>query len=113
MRCIVTTITLPPELENRLAAEARKRGTTTERLALDSLQRLFIAAVDPPVSAVQDAAVPVADQDDHDGEDRPWRGVCAVEVPRRDEVPLSLTAESPLPPQQPFDILWDPHPHDD
>ncbi len=38
----MTTITLPPDLEERLAAEARRRGTTAEFLALDSLRRLFV-----------------------------------------------------------------------
>jgi hypothetical protein len=38
----MTTITLPPDLEERLAAEARRRGTTAELLALDSLRQLFV-----------------------------------------------------------------------
>jgi hypothetical protein len=37
----MTTITLPPDLEGRLADEARRRGTTPELLALDGLRRLF------------------------------------------------------------------------
>jgi hypothetical protein len=37
----MTTITLPPEIEGPLAEAARKRGTTPERLALESLQKLF------------------------------------------------------------------------
>jgi hypothetical protein len=37
----MTTITLPPDLEGRLAEEARRRGTTLELLALDGLRRLF------------------------------------------------------------------------
>ncbi len=37
----MTTITLPPDLEGRLDAEARRRGTTLELLALDGLRRLF------------------------------------------------------------------------
>ena len=40
----MTTITLPPDLEGRLAEEARKCGTTPELLALESLRRLFAAA---------------------------------------------------------------------
>jgi hypothetical protein len=40
----MTTITLPPDLEGRLAEEARKRGTTPELLALDSLRQLFAPA---------------------------------------------------------------------
>ncbi len=37
----MTTITLPPDLENRLAEEAARRGTTPELLALDGLRQLF------------------------------------------------------------------------
>ena len=37
----MTTITLPPDLEQVLAEEANKRGTTSELLALDSLRQLF------------------------------------------------------------------------
>jgi hypothetical protein len=42
----MTTITLPPDLESRLADEALRRGTTPERLALDGLRRLFAPRVD-------------------------------------------------------------------
>jgi hypothetical protein len=38
----MTTIVLPADLEDRLAAEARKRGTTTEVLAVDCLRQFFI-----------------------------------------------------------------------
>lgn len=38
----MTIITLPPDLEGRLADEARRRGTTPELLALDGLRRLFV-----------------------------------------------------------------------
>jgi hypothetical protein len=38
----MTTITLPPDLEERLAEEARRQGTSPERLALDSLRKLFV-----------------------------------------------------------------------
>lgn len=37
----MTIITLPPDLEGRLADEARRRGTTPELLALDGLRQLF------------------------------------------------------------------------
>ena len=37
----MTTITLPPDLEGRLADEARRRGTTPELLAVDGLRQLF------------------------------------------------------------------------
>lgn len=48
----MTTIILPPDLEDRLAAEARKRGTTAELLALDSLRRLFVP---PPTGPTEGA----------------------------------------------------------
>lgn len=35
------TIHLPPDLERPLTEEARKKGTTAELLAIDSLRRLF------------------------------------------------------------------------
>lgn len=41
----MTTITLPPEIEETVAQHARRQGTTTELLALDVLRRNF-----PPVS---------------------------------------------------------------
>ena len=37
----MTIITLPPDVEALLAEEARKQGTTPERLALDYLRRKF------------------------------------------------------------------------
>lgn len=40
----MTTITLPPDLEERLAEEARRQGTSPELLALDSLRKLFVPA---------------------------------------------------------------------
>jgi hypothetical protein len=40
----MTTITLTPEIEGPLAEEARRRGTTAETLALESLRRLFAPA---------------------------------------------------------------------
>jgi hypothetical protein len=39
---LMATITLPSDLEERLAEEARRQGTTPELLALESLRRLFI-----------------------------------------------------------------------
>jgi hypothetical protein len=36
-------ITLPPDIEQALAAEARKLGLTPEQLALDSLRDRFLA----------------------------------------------------------------------
>jgi hypothetical protein len=38
----MSAIILPPDLEERLAEEAHRRGTTAELLALDSLRRLFV-----------------------------------------------------------------------
>jgi hypothetical protein len=38
----MTTITLPPDLDERLREEARQRGTTPELLAVDTLRRAFV-----------------------------------------------------------------------
>lgn len=38
----MTTITLTPEIEEPLAEEARRQGTTPELLALDSLRARFV-----------------------------------------------------------------------
>jgi hypothetical protein len=43
----MTTITLPAEIEGPLAEEARRRGTTPELLALDTLRLRFA----PPVAS--------------------------------------------------------------
>jgi hypothetical protein len=40
----MVTITLPAELEQAVADEAARTGTTTERLTLDVLQQRFLAA---------------------------------------------------------------------
>jgi hypothetical protein len=40
----MTIITLPPDLEKRLAEEARRRGISLEQLALNSLRELFVPA---------------------------------------------------------------------
>jgi hypothetical protein len=45
----MTTITLPPDLESRLAAEASRRGITPELLALEGLRRLFAPQPDEAV----------------------------------------------------------------
>lgn len=37
------TITLTPELENAVAEQAQREGTTPERLVSDSLRSLFVA----------------------------------------------------------------------
>ena len=36
------TLTLTPEIETTLAEQARREGTTPERVALDGLQNLFV-----------------------------------------------------------------------
>ncbi len=41
----MTTITLPPDLEGPLAEEARRRGTTPERLVVDELRMRFAPAI--------------------------------------------------------------------
>lgn len=40
----MTTITLPPEVEEPLAEEARKKGTTPELLAVDCLREIFTSS---------------------------------------------------------------------
>jgi len=47
-------ISFPPDIEGPLTAEAQRRGTTPELLALDSLRKLFTpppGAGEPPVTA--------------------------------------------------------------
>ena len=41
----MTTIALPPEVEEPLAKEARKQGTTPELLAVDCLRKLFVPSL--------------------------------------------------------------------
>jgi hypothetical protein len=40
----MTTITLPPEIELPLVAAAQQQGISPERLALESLRRIFVPA---------------------------------------------------------------------
>lgn len=47
----MATITLPPEIEERLTEEARKRGTTPELLALESLRILFCTQASSDITA--------------------------------------------------------------
>jgi hypothetical protein len=51
----MTTITLPVEIEKPLTEAARKQGVTPERLAVDSLRKLF----GPSEPVVADTAVPM------------------------------------------------------
>ncbi len=44
------TITLPADLEAPLREEAKKQGTTTEAVALDSLRKLFAPSPDKNAS---------------------------------------------------------------
>lgn len=50
----MTTITLPPEIEQSVARQAERQGTTTEVLALDTLRRNFPLTEEP--SAEKQAA---------------------------------------------------------
>ena len=50
----MTTINLPPEIEGPLVDEARRRGTTPELLAIESLRRLFACAPAPGESGKSD-----------------------------------------------------------
>jgi hypothetical protein len=40
---LMTTITLPPDIEEPLAKEAKKHGSTPESLAIESLRKLFVS----------------------------------------------------------------------
>ncbi len=42
------TITLTPEIENAIAEQAQREGTTAEQIALDGLRHLFIASKPMP-----------------------------------------------------------------
>jgi hypothetical protein len=44
----MTTITLPPEVEERIVHEARKQGITPEVLAVDCLRKHFVPAPTEP-----------------------------------------------------------------
>jgi len=44
----MTTITLPADIDGPLSEEARRRGTTPERLALDTLRQCFVAPAPSP-----------------------------------------------------------------
>jgi hypothetical protein len=55
----MTTITLPANIESPLVEEARRRGITPERLALDTLRQRFTPSVaspsaEPPESTLAD-----------------------------------------------------------
>ncbi len=44
----MTTITLPPEIEQSVARQAERQGTTIEWVALDTLRRTFAAPGEEP-----------------------------------------------------------------
>jgi hypothetical protein len=54
-------ITLPPEIEEALVAQARKRGTTPELLVLDSLRQRFLSPPLPEESAQDEKPGTLAD----------------------------------------------------
>ncbi len=60
-----------------------------------------------PLTPSAQAPTPDADRDEED--DRPWRGVFAIESPGETyaDGTLDLSAEPQLPGPQPADILWD------
>ena len=51
----MTIITLPPEIEQPLAIEAIRRGTTPEALAIEGLRSLFVGqpAADPHATLLE------------------------------------------------------------
>jgi hypothetical protein len=50
-------ITLPPDIERVLTAEASKRGTTPELLALDTLRERFLAEPGPAAAVAGDGTL--------------------------------------------------------
>ena len=46
----MTTILLPPDLEESLADQARRRGTSVELLAINGLRQLFPSEISKPVT---------------------------------------------------------------
>jgi hypothetical protein len=48
------TISLPPDIEDALAEEAHRLGTTPELLALHSLRKLFVSTPDMDSSPSQE-----------------------------------------------------------
>lgn len=62
------TLELPPEVENALAEDARRKGTTPEKAALDGLRRLYA----PPVTTREDPTLAIfAQWDAEDATDDP------------------------------------------
>jgi hypothetical protein len=51
------TISLPPDIEDALAEEAKRLGTTPELLALHSLRQLFASARDVDSSPSQETTL--------------------------------------------------------
>lgn len=47
----MTTITLPPEIEQSVARQAERQGTTLELLALDALRQTFTPVSEGPETA--------------------------------------------------------------
>lgn len=77
-------------------------GLPVARLIRPSIQR------PAPLAPSAQAQTPDADPDDEE-DDRPWRGVFAIESPGETyaDGTLRLSAEPQLPGPQPADILWD------
>jgi len=63
------TITLTPDIENARAEQARREGTTPERLASDSLRTLFVAPKLTPDEILEMAAEVYANLSKQDIED--------------------------------------------
>src|SRR4051794_15238981 len=53
----MTVITLPPEIEEPLQEEARRRGTSPEMLALDALRVRFASPITPSSNQPPEASL--------------------------------------------------------
>jgi antitoxin (DNA-binding transcriptional repressor) of toxin-antitoxin stability system len=105
---IVTTseaISMLPQLIASLA-QGEEVLITNDGLAVAQLVR---PRVQQPISAMPPIQPATLNADADDGDDRPWRGVFAIEQPG-DPYPcgkLNLAAEPQTSVQEPADILWD------
>ena len=77
-------------------------GLPVARLIQPAIQR------PAPLASAAQGQMPDADRDDEE-DDRPWRGVFAIESPGKASLdgPLHLPSRPQLPYPQPADILWD------
>ena len=53
------TLDLPPDLEDALAEDARRQGMTPEKVALDSLRRLYAPPLTPAITKREDPTLAI------------------------------------------------------